>query len=240
MLATTADASYPAPLKLEDQRRGQLDGKQRIPSLAEVRRRQQELRDTGAQLSVGYQSVLLAELNQQLKELEMLARQSGRSAALEFADHDLRIDQAGDIARRMQAQLLVAEAPLTPEELLARNPTEEGWPERTLRNRREVARGRRIARARQVVEQARALVDQRRADRAAAVRRHQELTASSATAARRLIDLYQRRIAEYVSALALHHPDGRTLYPLLTIPEIPLPRWVIETMEDQPETEDVS
>lgn len=228
-MVATSDASYPAQLQREDQRRGQQDGEQRIPSLTEVRDRQRELRETGGQLTVGYQVVLLAELSGKLKELELATRQSGRAALLDFSEYDTRIDQAAKDVGRMADRLRAAEAALTTEELLPRNPEEERRDERTLRNRREVGRARRIARAREIVEQAHDLVEQWRGERAAAVRQYQQTVAESADRARELIELYQRRLAEYVSALALHHPDGRTLYPLLSVPEIQLPAWITET-----------
>src|SRR4051812_18225236 len=173
-MVATADPSYPQSLQRDDRRRGRLDGEQRIPSLSEVRRRQQELRETGGQLSVGYQVVLLAELSEKLRELESTFRQAARAATGELARHDERIDQAVEDMGRAADRLRAAGEPLTAEELLPRNPEEERWEQRTVRNRREVARIRRIAAAREGVEQARALVEQRRGERADALRQHQE------------------------------------------------------------------
>jgi hypothetical protein len=98
-----------------------------------------------------------------------------------------------------------------------------------LRHRREVARSRRIMRAREELDHAHDRVERRRAERAAAVRQHQEAASGPGIEARRTVELYQRRIAEYLSALAQAHPDGRTLYPLLGLLEIPLPDWVTES-----------
>ena len=225
----TLDTSYPAELQRDDQRRGRLDGEQRIPSLAEVRRRQQELTETGGQLTVGYQVVLLAELGEKLNELHVAYLHLGRVAATELSRHDERIEQAREEVRRAEELLRAASAPLTPEELLPRNPEEERWAGEMLRHRREVARSRRILRAQQGLDQVRDLPERRRAERAAAVRQHQEAASGPGIRARRTVELYQRRIAEYLSALAQSHPDGRTLYPLLCLPSIPLPGWVTES-----------
>jgi len=226
-MVATPGTSYPAPLRKADRLRGRRDGEQRIPSLAEIRRQQERTEGTD-RLTVGYQFVLLAELGEKLRELELEFLRAGRAAAAELARHDEQIDRAARQAARMVECLRVAEAPLTAEELLPRNPDEERWEERTVRNRREVARIRRIAHAREAAEQADRLVEGRRGERAETLRRHQEV-AGPETRAHQLVELYQRRLAEYVSALAQYHPDGRTLYPLLSIPEIELPDWIART-----------
>lgn len=223
------DTSYPTTLRRADRRRGRLDGEQRTPSLAEVRRRQQELRESGGQLSVGYQSVLLAELSEKLNELSLEYQQLRRVAAAEIARLDANVDRTDHKVNRMAERLRVAEAPLTAEELLPRNAEEQRWEERVVRNRREVARIRRIAGAGEAVEQARTDLERLRDERAAALRQHQEAATAPGIRARRLVELYQRRLAEYVSALAQYHPEGRTLHALLSIPDIQLPEWATET-----------
>lgn len=234
-MMATADTSYPAALQRDDRRRGQLDGEQRIPSLAEVRRRQQELARTGGQLTVGFQVVLLAELSEKLNELHVAYLRLRQTAALELSRCDERIEQAREDVRRAQERLRTAGAPLTPEELRPRNPEEERRAGEMLRHRREVARSRRVRRAQEELDQARDGVDRRRAERAAAVRQHQEAASGPGVRARRTVELYQRRIAEYLSALAQSHPDGKTLYPLLSLSSIPLPGWVTESSQQPDE-----
>lgn len=228
-MVATVDTSYPASLQRADQRRGQLDGEQRIPSLAEVRRRQQELAETGGRVTVGYQLVLLTELGEKLNELHVAYLRLGQTAARELNRCDERIEQARDAVLRAQERLRAAGVPLTPEELLPRNPEEERWADEMLRHRREVARSRRVLRAQEELEQSRDLVERGVAERAAVARQHEEAASGPGIRARRTVELYQRRIAEYLSALAQSHPDGRTLYPLLAVPSIPLPGWVTES-----------
>ncbi|MFI6232711.1 hypothetical protein ACIBD9_04005 [Micromonospora sp. NPDC050784] len=228
-MVATPDMSYPAPLQRDDRLRGRLDGEQRIPSLAEVRRREQELAETGGQLTVGYQVVLLAELSQKLNELHVAYLRMGQALALELSRCDERIERAQEDLRRMQEGLRDASVPLTPEELRPRNSEEVLWAEEVLRHRREVARSRRVLRARENVDHARDRVERRQAERAAAVRQHQEAASGPGIQAQRTVELYQRRIAVYLAALAQNHPEGGTLYPLLTLPSIPLPGWVTES-----------
>ncbi|GAA1775270.1 hypothetical protein [Luedemannella helvata] len=225
-MADTAEGSYPTALRRRDEARGRRDGEQRTPALAEVRRRHQEVLVNGGQLAVGYQLVLLAELNGRLNELYPLFQRTGRHARHEIRQCRDAIEQAVQALGRAEDNLRAAAAALTEEELRPRNPEEERWSAETLRNRREVARSRRIARARAEVDGARQHLAQRKADLASAERRRDEAMADFGVRARRLQDLYQRRMTAYIDALARSHPDGRTLYPLLNIPEIPLPRWV--------------
>ncbi|MFY1635213.1 hypothetical protein ACN27F_18380 [Solwaraspora sp. WMMB335] len=233
-MVASAEPSYPTSLQRADRRRGQLDGEQRIPALAEVRRQQQALTETGGQLAVGYQLVLLAELDEKLNELSIAHRRTHQAAAVDLSRHDERIEQARNDLGRKREQLEAAKAPLTEEELRPRNPEEARWDAEMLRHRREVARSRRIKLAQESVDDARDRVEQRHAERAAAVRQHDEASAEPGTRARRLVELYQRRIAEYLAALARYHPAGATLYPLLSMPEIPLPDWVTETAHHPP------
>jgi hypothetical protein len=235
-MVATADASYPVSLQRDDRRRGERDGEQRIPSLTEVRRRQQELAGTGEPLTVGYQIVLLAELGEKLAELHEAYLRLGRAAAVELSRCDERIARARQDVLRVRERLAAASAPLTPEELRPRNPEEERWPDERLRHRREVARSRRILRAREALEHALDHVERRRHERAAAVRQHHEAASEPGVRARRAVELYQRRMAEYLSALARTHPDGRTLYPLLTLPPIPLPGWATESPQTPDDT----
>lgn len=222
-------------LRRLDERRGRRDGEQRIPALAEVRRRQQELRQTGGQLTVGYQVVLLAELAGQLNALFPAYRRTGQEMARDIRQHRNRIEEAAQKLRRTEDRLDAAAAALTPEELRPRNPEEERWDRETLHNRREVERSRRIRKAQDAVHPARNHLNQRRAECAAAERRRDEAMADFGIRAQRLKELCQRRIATYVDALARSHPDGRTLYPLLSMPDIPLPEWVPETLvPDEP------
>ncbi len=160
----------------------------------------------------------------------------GRAAALELSRCDERIEQAREDVRRTQERLQAASVPLRPEELQPRNPEEERWADERLRHRREVARSRRIMRAQEDLDHARDHVERRRAERAAAVRQHQEAALGPGVRARRTVELYQRRIAEYLSALAQTHPDGKTLYPLLALPSIPLPGWVTESSHNPDDT----
>jgi hypothetical protein len=229
-MVATADTAYPDSLQNADRRRGKRDGEQRIPSLAEVRRRQGQLAETGESLTVGYQVVLLAELNEQLTELLVTHRRAGRAAELQIRQHDDDIQQAENHVRRMTARLEAARAELTAEELMPRNPEEARWAAEMLRHRREVARARRIAQAQDALDRARDRVEQQVARRAATVRQREEEAAAQAARARRLIELYRRRMAEYVDALAGTHPDGRTLYPLLSMPDVPVPPWVTEIL----------
>ena len=235
-MTATWETSYPATLQRDDRRRGRLDGMQRTPALAEVRRQQQELQATGGQLTVGYQAVLLAELSEQLNELRTLYLRKNEAMALELSQYDDRIEQAGREVERMQERVAAATAALTPEELLPRNPEEERWTPATVRNRREVARARRAMRAQEALDNAYDELARHRYERVAVVRRHQESSGGPAIRARRLAELYQRRMAGYLSALAQHHPEGRTLYPLLSMPEIPLPDWVTEKTSDPLDT----
>jgi hypothetical protein len=228
MVATT-DTSYPAALRRADQDRGTRDGEQGIPALAEVRRRQAELAGTGESVTVGYQLVLLAELGERLNKLHAEFLQLGRAAALELDRCDERIERACEDVVRMEQRLQAARAPLTAEELLPRNREEQHWADAMLRHRREVARSRRIMRAQEELDHARDQVDRRRAERVAAVRQRQAAASGPGTRARSLVELYQRRIAEYLAALARTHPHGQTLYPLLSLPPIELPTWVLET-----------
>ncbi|GIF06860.1 hypothetical protein [Actinoplanes siamensis] len=231
-MEATAETTYPAALRRDDRNRGRLDGEQGLPSLAEVRRRHQELAGTGEPVVVGYQVVLLAELNERLDELYVAFVRLGRATALELDRCDELIDRARRDADRARERLDAANAPLTAEELRPRNPQEQRWAEAMLRHRREVARSRRIRRAEAELEQAREAVERRRADRAEVLRRHREAAAGPGAEARRTAELYQRRIAEYLSALSQHHPHGMTLYPLLTLPPVQLPGWVTETPPD--------
>jgi hypothetical protein len=228
-MVASPDTSYPVSLQRDDERRGWQDGEQRIPSLAEVRRQQQGLKETGGQLTVGYQVVLLAELNERLNALFPLFQSAGQAAAHEISEHSDRVGEAQDELRRMQERLGVAAAALTPDELRPRNPEEERWEPETVRNRREVERTRRIRRAQNALDIARDHLKQRRVERAAAVRGRDEALAAFGVRARRLVELYQRRIAAYLDSLARSHPDGKTLYPLLSLPDIPLPDWVPKT-----------
>lgn len=228
-MVATVDTSYPASLQRDDRFRGRQDGEQRIPSLSEVRRRQQELAETGGQLTVGYQNVLLTELGAKLDELHIAYLRLRQAAAAELSRCDEQIELARKEVQRAEEALRAASAPLTPEELLPRNPEEERWASEMLRHRREVARSRRTLRAQAELDQARDVVERRLAERAAVVRRHEEAAPGPGIRARRTVELYQRRIAEYLSALAQSHPDGKTLYPLLAIPSIPLPDWVTES-----------
>jgi hypothetical protein len=238
-MVATLDTSYPDSLQSADRRRGKRDGEQRIPSLAEVRRRQEQLAGTGEPLTVGYQVVLLAELNERLTELLVTHRRAGKAAELQLRAHDDHIRQAEHDARRAAGRLEEMRAELTPDELLPRNREEERWTAEMLRHRREVARARRIARAQDDVDRACERVEQEVARRAAAARQHEEAAAAQAAQARRLIELYRRRMAEYVDALAGTHPDGRTLYPLLSLPQVPVPPWVTEILavSSRPEEE---
>jgi hypothetical protein len=231
-MATSDNQAYPQELRRADQRRGRLDGEKRIPSLSEVRRQQEALEKTGGQLTVGYQVVLLAELNDRANALQPAFRRTQRDAEQEINQHEDRIVQAREDLRRLRDLLAAAQLPLTPEELLPRNPEEETWAASRLRNRREVARARRIALARRDVGDARERLTQRCSELASAQRRRDEALAQFAVRVRRLVQLYQQRYATYADALARSHPDGKTLYPLLTLHRIPFPDWVPrETLE---------
>lgn len=235
-MATSEDTSYPLALRRVDERRGRRDGEQRIPSLSEVRRRQQELAETGGLLTVGYQVVLLTELDARLNELFPVYQRTGQAMVRDLAEHQDRIEQAETALRRAEVRVEAAGAALTPEELRPRNPEEERWDPETLRNRREVERSRRIRAARDQVEKPRRHLAQRRAERVAARRGWDEAMAEFGSRARGLKEQYQRRMATYVDALARSHPDGRTLYPLLSVPDIPLPEWVPEALVPDEQT----
>jgi hypothetical protein len=225
-VVTSEDVSYPVSRRRDDERRGRQDGEQRIPSLAEVRRQQQELKETGGQLTVGYQVVLLAELNERLNALFPLFQSVGQAAAHEISQYDDRIGEAQDEVRRMQERFGAAAAALTPDELRPRNPQEERWAPERLQNRREVERARRIRRAQVALDTARDRLKQQRVERTAAARRRDEALTAFGVRARRFVELYQRRIAAYLDSLSRSHPDGRTLYSLLSLSDIPLPDWV--------------
>jgi chromosome segregation ATPase len=229
-VATTEHTSYPLTLRRLDEDRGRRDGVRRTPALAEVRRRQQELRETGGQLTVGYQVVLLTEMGGELNALFPAYQRTGQAMLRDIRQHLDRIEEAERRLRRAEDRLSTAEAALTREELLPRNPEEEGWERETLRNRREVERSRRIGRAQDAVDAARDHLNQRRAECTAAERRRDEAMADFGLRAQRIKELYQRRIATYVDALARSHPDGRTLNPLLSMTDIPLPEWVPEIL----------
>src|SRR3954465_3192173 len=96
----TADTSYPVPLQREDIRRGQWDGEQRIPSLAEVRRRQLLVQENGGQLTVGYQVVLLAELGERLAGQHLRHQRLVRAAEADLAPRDPDIVHAVTAAER--------------------------------------------------------------------------------------------------------------------------------------------
>ncbi|SCE68920.1 hypothetical protein GA0074696_0244 [Micromonospora purpureochromogenes] len=235
-MVATSDTFYSAALRRADQARGTHDGEQGIPALAEVRRRQAELAGTGETVTVGYQLVLLAELHEKLDHLHAQFLQMGRAAAIELDRCDERIERAREDVVRWEQRVEAARLPLTPEELLPRNREEQRWSDAMLRHRREVARSRRIMRAQEELEHARDQVDRRRAERVAAVRQHQAAASGPGTRARGLVELYQRRLAEYLAALARAHPHGRTLSPLLTLPPVALPTWVLETSSPSADT----
>ncbi|MEU8071001.1 hypothetical protein AB0B20_14730 [Micromonospora sp. NPDC049151] len=235
-MVATSDTSYPAALRRADRNRGTHDGEQGIPALAEVRRRQAELAGTGETVTVGYQLVLLAELHEKLDELHAEFLTMGRAAAIELDRCDERLERAREDVVRCEQRVEAARRPLTDEELLPRNREEQRWSDAMLRHRREVARSRRITRAREELDRARDQVDRRRAERVAAVRQHQAAASGPGTRARGAVELYQRRTAEYLAALARAHPHGRTLYPLLTLPPVELPTWVLETSSSSPDT----
>lgn len=235
-MVASSGSSYPAELQRADQRRGKLDGVQRIPALSEVRRQQEVLKETGGQLTVGYQVVLLAEFTEQLNELALDHQRRLQAAVSDLGRHDERIEQAHNDLGRKRERLAAANAALTEDELRPRNPEETRWDAATLHHRREVARARRIKLAAELVDQARDRLEQRSGERAAAVRQHREALAEPGVRARRLVELYQRRIAEYLASLARHHPAGATLYPLLSMPELPLPEWATDPAHHLPDT----
>ncbi|MET7423395.1 hypothetical protein [Dactylosporangium sp. NPDC005555] len=222
-MATTEDTTYPALLRRGDELRGRRDGEQRIPALSEVRRLTQE---SGGQVTVGYQKKLLADCDGEIHALYPMFQRTGREAAQQLAQLAGHIVEARDDLRRRQEDVTAAGAALTDDELRPRNPEEQTWDPPKLRDRREVARSRRIKLAQEAAEAARDRLRQWRAQHADAVRRRDEALAGFVVQARRIAELHHRRIATYLDALARTHPDGRTLYPLLTLPEVPLPAWV--------------
>ncbi|GHJ48966.1 hypothetical protein Cs7R123_63080 [Catellatospora sp. TT07R-123] len=230
-MATSEDMSYPEKLRREDERRGRQDGEQRIPSLSEVRRRQQELKDSGGRPALGYQVVLLAELHSLLDALHPQFQGTSRSAAHEIGRIGDRIAAARADVQRLEERLGTASAVLTEDELRPRNPEEEGWRPERLRSRREVERARRARLARESVDAGVRRWDQLRAEHTEAVRRRDEALAAYGVRARKLVELCQRRMATYLDALARSHPDGKTLYALLSVPDIPLPSWIPEIAE---------
>jgi DNA repair exonuclease SbcCD ATPase subunit len=225
-VAAIEDTSYPLALQRLDRLRGQRDGEKRTPALAEVRRREREMKATGEQLTVGYQVVLLAELDAELNALFPAYQRAGQSMRRDISRHHDRIADTEEDLRRAEERLEKAAAALTPEELRPGSPQEERWDEQTLRNRREVARARRIRRAQEAVEALREQLKQRHAECAEAERRREEALTNFGNQARRLKEIYQRRMATYVDALTRSHPDGKTLNALLSMPDIPLPQWV--------------
>jgi hypothetical protein len=173
--------------------------------------------------------VLLAELNQQVNAIFPSYQRSGQAMLRDLAQHRERIAEAERQVSRAQDRLDEAAAPLTPEELQPRNPEEANWDSSTRSNRREVERSRRIRRAQDARDAARDHLHQRQAECRAAEVRRDEAMAEFGLRAHRIRELYRQRIATYVDALARSHPDGRTLYPLLSLPEVRLPDWVPAT-----------
>lgn len=228
-MVATSETAYPAILQRDDRRRGHRDGKRRTPSLAEVRRQQRELAETGGRPTVGYQVLLLAELSESLTGLHITYQRLGAATALQLGRYEQDIRRAREDAQRATERLDAARNALDQTELLPRNAEEEHWSEELLRNRREVARARRIARARDELTQAHDRIAHLRAERATTESRHREAASDLGDQARRMVELCRRRTAEYLSALAETHPDGRTLHPLLALSEIPLPSWVTES-----------
>lgn len=225
-MTTFEDTSYPRALRRTDERRGRRDGEQRLPSLAEVRRRQQELGQGTQHVTVGYQLVLLAELDGRLSALFPAYQRIGQETARDIRQHRARVQDAARRHSRAEADVTAAKAALTSEELRPRNPQEERWSQEMLLSRREVARATRIKRAQRAADAARDQLHQRQVECAAAERRRDEALAEFGIQAQRLKELFQRRIATYVDALAQAHPEGRTLYPILSVPDLPLPDWV--------------
>jgi hypothetical protein len=231
-MATSEDVSYPEDARRDDVRRGREDGEQRIPSLAEVRRQQQELKEGGGgHLTLGYQVVLLAELQGRLDALHPQVLGVGQSADHEIGRIGDQIVAARNEVQRLLERLATASATLTEDELRPRNPEEERWKPERIRSRREVERARRTRRAQEEWDGAVRRRNDLYAQRKETIRRRDEALATIGVRARRLIEVYQRRISTYLDALARSHPDGRTLYALLGVPDIPLPSWVPELPE---------
>jgi hypothetical protein len=213
-------------LRRDDERRGRSDGEQRIPSLAEVRRLHQELQESGGQVTVGYQRVLLGEFNGELDGLVAAYDRTVQAIEREITQHTDHIEEATELVERARAGRTAAGAPLTEDELRPRNFEEERWRPSTLRNRREVERSRRVRQAQGALDAARDQLRKRKSERTAAVRRRGEDLTGLGGRARGLKELYERRMTVYADALARIHPDGKTLYPLLGAPDIALPSWI--------------
>lgn len=224
-MRTTEDLPYPADLRRRDAARGRADGRQHIPALSEVHRRLRGSDEGSARPAFGYELVLLTEFTSELRRLVRDHERAASALERDLARARERVEEAERAVRRAEEHLAVA-SELTAEQLRPRNPQEERWDPETLRNRREWTRSRRVRHAREALDTSRERLHDRRAELAAALRRRSELTADLGARVQRVRELYQRRIATYIDALVRAHPHGRALYPLLTMPDIPLPDWV--------------
>jgi hypothetical protein len=225
-MVTTEDTTYPALLRRDDETRGRRDGEQRIPALSEVRR---QAKESGGQVTTGYQKKLLADCAGEIHALYQRYQRTGREATQQIAQIAGQIVEARDDLRRGQEDVTAAGVPLTADELRPRNPEEQTWEPAMLRDRREVARSRRIKLAQEAADAARDRLRKLHAQHADAARRRDEALAAIVVRARRIAELHHRRVATYLDALARSHVDGKTLYPLLTLPDVPLPPWLRET-----------
>jgi hypothetical protein len=221
-----------------DRRHGQRDGRNRIPSLAEVNEILQE--QGPAKMPTPYLEMLFSRARDMMEHERLWYIASTTTIRSELTRLASMAAAARSALGPAAALKETARAPVTEEDLLARHSAEELRSEVFIRLRREAEREQRIAQAdgnyQRILSEIHGIEV-----RITEVRDHVQSRLSIARMrALRISAYFSARTATYWEGLIHAHRDGKHLAPLLPhlIPRLPL--WVLPEEEESPDATPVS
>ncbi len=205
-----------------DRRQGHRDGRRHIPSYTSL----MEMLEEGARITAPYPESLASlgryHMNQEYLAYEQRCVEPRRRIARLEAERVA----AQEAIERAELEVTAAQAPLSEEDLLPRNPGELSQQGTlALLSRRAGMQERRIALARAELARRISVLDDLNGQLAIAQEQIRRELAVAVAEARRLGDYFALRATAYWEGVASAHPEGRQLALLLPLVTPVLPRW---------------